>query len=174
MSVAKAVRLGRRRSSRRSPAGATAAATARAHIRYKDAFTSTHDFTKIQYKKDRGFGVNAPVHAQIRTRKEESGTTTRFIMVNLDNPDWLTRQLMKLDPAILYAVMRTFKVSLAALDWTLDAATGFSLISGSTAERSSATKVYERSAQVVDILGRGTLSIIYNFGLKNFVYKHVK
>jgi hypothetical protein len=46
MSVAKAVRLGRRRSSRRSPAGATAAATARAHIRYKDAFTSTHDFTE--------------------------------------------------------------------------------------------------------------------------------
>jgi hypothetical protein len=47
MSVAKAVRLGRRRSSRCSPAGATAAATARAHIRYKDAFTSTHDFTNI-------------------------------------------------------------------------------------------------------------------------------
>jgi hypothetical protein len=45
MSVAKAVRLGRRRSSRCSPAGATAAATARAHIRSKDAFTSTHDFT---------------------------------------------------------------------------------------------------------------------------------
>jgi hypothetical protein len=47
MSVAKAVRLGRRRSSRCSPAGATAAATARAHIRSKDAFTSTHDFTAV-------------------------------------------------------------------------------------------------------------------------------
>jgi hypothetical protein len=38
MSVAKAVRLSRRRSSRCSPAGATSAATARAHIRCKDAF----------------------------------------------------------------------------------------------------------------------------------------
>jgi hypothetical protein len=48
MSVAKAVRLGRRRSSRCSPAGATVAATARAHIRYKDAFTSTHDLGRAK------------------------------------------------------------------------------------------------------------------------------
>ncbi|CAM6054407.1 unnamed protein product [Sphagnum tenellum] len=36
------------------------------------------------------------------------------------------------------------------------------------------SKEYEHSAQVVNILGRGAYSIVYNHQLENFVYYHVK
>jgi len=95
-------------------------------------------------------------------------------MVNLDNPDWLTRQLMKVDPAIFYGIMRLCKLGLLVLDWTLDKVTGYSLTEGSQIERQEAKKIYEKSAQIVDILGRGTTSIVWKFDLNNFIYKHLK
>jgi len=81
---------------------------------------------------------------------------------------------MKVDPAILYAIMKTCKASLSLVDLAVDTLTGTSLVHGTQTQRKIADKAYERSAQVEDILGRGTWSVIYNFGLNNFMYKHVE
>ncbi len=91
--------------------------------------------------------------------------------MDLSNPDWLTRQLMKVDPAIFYAFMSAGRAAFTVADFYLDLLFGYTLKEGNRTER-WLSRSYDRSAQIVDVLGRGAFSILYNHQLHNFLYKH--
>ena len=72
---------------------------------------------------------------------------------------------MKVDPAVFYAFMSAGKAALNATDFYLDLLFGYSIQNGTRHERWAA-KSYDRSAQLVDVLGRGAFSILYNHQVK--------
>ena len=89
------------------------------------------------------------------------------------NPGFITRQLMRIDMGVFYWIMRTFKAGITLLDLLLDIGLGYTIQHGTREERSNSER-YEYSAQVVNLLGRGTYSPLQPHQLNNFVWRHEK
>lgn len=88
--------------------------------------------------------------------------------------EWLTKQLEKIDPMILYGIFIVFRSIWYAIDFLCDTLTGYSPINGSREEREKAAKNYEHSAQLVTIWGRGNHYFVDRHMRSNFGYTHVK
>ena len=90
-----------------------------------------------------------------------------------EKPGFIKRQLMKVDMGIFYWTMCTFRAGITLIDILLDHILGYTIQHGSREERSKSEE-YEYSAQVVNLLGRGTYSPIQPHQLNNFVWQHDK
>ena len=78
--------------------------------------------------------------------------------MDIDNPGLLLRIFMKIDMGIFYWVMCTFRAAVSFIDVLLDLLFGFTIQYGSRQERLDST-VYDRSAQLVNLMGRGAYSV---------------
>ena len=79
--------------------------------------------------------------------------------MDFENPGFLQRMLMKIDLGIFYWVMCTFRAVVSLIDVFLELLFGFTIQYGSRQERVASIE-YERSAQVVNLMGRGGDSMI--------------
>ena len=90
-----------------------------------------------------------------------------------ESPNFIKRQMMRVDMGIFYWIMCTFKAGLTLIDIFLDQMLGYNLQQGSREERKKSEE-YEYSAQVVNLLGRGLYSPLQPYQLHNFVWQHEK
>ena len=90
-----------------------------------------------------------------------------------ENPGFIKRQLMKIDMGVFYWIMRTFKAGMVILDFFLDIFLGYTIQHGTREDRTKA-EMYEYSAQLVHLLGRGAYSPLQPHQLNNFVWHHEK
>ena len=78
----------------------------------------------------------------------------------------------KLDPIIWFTFVRCIKVVFNILDFFVDHLFGISFLGGSRQERDNASVFYEKSAHVLKVVTRGTLSLAAQHDKTNFLYLH--
>ena len=93
------------------------------------------------------------------------------IKMNFENPGLFQRLLMKIDLGIFYWFMCTFRAAVRLVDVFLNLLFGFTIQYGSRQERLGSLE-YDRSAQVVNLMGRGAYSVGLAHQLHNFVWSH--
>ena len=91
--------------------------------------------------------------------------------MDLENPGLFQRLLMKIDLGIFYWFMCTFRAAVRLVDVFLNLLFGFTIQYGSRQERLGSLE-YDRSAQVVNLMGRGAYSVGLAHQLHNFVWSH--
>ena len=90
-----------------------------------------------------------------------------------ETPGFIKRQLMRIDMGVFYWIMCTFKAGIILMDFFLDNVLGYTIQHGTREERNN-SEAYEYSAQIVNLLGRGTYSPLQPHQLNNFVWRHEK
>ena len=75
------------------------------------------------------------------------------------------------DPIIWFGFIKIIKTVLLISDVVLSSVFGYSVLTGSSAERKRSTQ-YEYSAHMVKVLARGTINLIENHDKENFLYFH--
>ena len=86
---------------------------------------------------------------------------------------FIKRQLLKVDMGIFFWIMSTFRVGIIVIDIYLNLLFGYTIQYGTRKEYNK-SKEYQHSAQVVNLLGRGTYSLIQPQQLNNFLWQHEK
>ncbi len=92
--------------------------------------------------------------------------------MDLKNPNWVTRLILKIDPGYLYYLLRAAKKLVALADYVLDLIFGYTITGGWRSERLRAQTSYEHSAQVVKVVARAAPTIMMDHTLDHFLYRH--
>ena len=95
------------------------------------------------------------------------------LKMDFDNPGLVTRMLLKMDMGIFYLLMRALHFIIICIDVFLELICGFTIQYGSKQECNKSL-VYDHSAQVVILMGRGAYSIGTPHQLHNFLWRHEK
>ena len=85
--------------------------------------------------------------------------------------DYSYYSLRKWDPIFWFGFLRLLKLFVSIADRLFTIIVGTSILNGTKEER-KLSKNYENSAHLVNILGRGTISLIENHDESNFLYLH--
>ena len=89
-----------------------------------------------------------------------------------DNPNFVEKQLAKIDMAFFYMIVILLRTITSGIDLVLDLLLGFTLTGGTREERLKAKEHYEQSAQLVSIWGRGAFSFVARHYPENYWYFH--
>ena len=85
--------------------------------------------------------------------------------------DYAYFSLRKWDPIFWFGFLKMVKLFVYVVDRVLVVMLGKSILQGTNEDR-KLSKNYERSAHLVKVLGRGTISLIENHDEANFLYLH--
>ena len=78
----------------------------------------------------------------------------------------------RFDPIFWVMFLKTIKLIIGFFDFLSDRLFGISFLRGSQSERNKAATCYEKSAHILKIVTRGTISLAHHHDESNFIYHH--